>query len=329
MLLRCLRLPCGTTGSCLGTEAAQDPFSGAPCASAAAVPLSVADFDGEVASDTLMTSGKAMNGDHNSCATCVWDWGLQDEASASSVCQLTMSGGSRGRRVAEALWGSCAALVAGIGARREARARRVCLLGRGNSALIHTALRRSFYILMFGHELPTVGESAANQTGQNYANLGDYGQGVYCPQSLESQGGPEEQSPQPERLAWSRAERRMGWKGRGGLGAEGSLSASCPVPLPGKPSLSTDGPCLVPSTVTGTDSPESPELAAGKSACSHEKPPSTSGSPVLMLEESTAAADAGIWREAYRVKGLHCLATFCTPELDSAVIAAAEEDFAI
>jgi len=151
-------------------------------------------------------------------------------AAASSMCLLTMSGGSRGGRVAEALWGSWAALVAGRGARREALARRVCLLGRGNSVLmpaapacicsepnlanvtvsytqdasgllqssidslihstcvlpyiqVHTVLRSSLCeILMFGDQLPTVRESIANQTGQVYANLGDYGQGVYCPQ---------------------------------------------------------------------------------------------------------------------------------------------------
>lgn len=127
----------------------------------------------------------------------------------------------------------------------------------------------------------------------------------------------------------SRAERRMGWKGRGGLGAEGSLSASCPVPLPGKPSLSTDGPCLVPSTVTGTDSPESPELAAGKSACSHEKPPSTSGSPVLMLEESTAAADAGIWRGWAWLLSLPtcgCKETAAPGTVPASMPAAAEEE---
>lgn len=61
------------------------------------------------------------------------------ECAASSMCLLTMSGGSRSGRVAEALWGSWAALVAGKGARREARARRVCLLGRGNSVLMPAA----------------------------------------------------------------------------------------------------------------------------------------------------------------------------------------------
>ena len=40
---------------------------------------------------------------------------------------------------------------------------------------------------MFGDQLPTVGESIANQTGQVHANLGDYEQGVYCPQGQRAE----------------------------------------------------------------------------------------------------------------------------------------------
>ena len=41
--------------------------------------------------ETLITSGKAINGDHNSCAKCVWYWGLQDEACVHGAMSCTVS----------------------------------------------------------------------------------------------------------------------------------------------------------------------------------------------------------------------------------------------